>query len=387
MNIHEHQAKEILKEFGAPVSKGVAIFSADEIEEKISLLKNQNYVLKAQIHAGGRGKAGGVKLIKETDNLVTEAKKMMGKTLITNQTGPEGKTIKRLYVEEASEIKSEFYLSCLVDRESSKIAFISSTEGGMDIEKVAIETPSKVITKKIDFNESGPSEKDILEIISIFNLSDEQKKEGKNLIKILYKILLEKDASLIEINPLIITKDDKLICLDAKMNFDDNAIYRRPEILKLRDFNEEEPAEIEASKHDLAYIKLNGSIGCMVNGAGLAMATMDIIKLYGQEPANFLDVGGGATKEKVTAAFKLILADKNVKGILINIFGGIMRCDVLAQGVVEAAKQVNLSVPLVVRLAGTNYKEGKKILDHSNLKILSATDLNDAAKKIVEAIK
>ena len=312
---------------------------------------------------------------------------MMGKTLITNQTGPEGKTIKRLYVEEASEIKSEFYLSCLVDRESSKIAFISSTEGGMDIEKVAIETPSKVITKKIDFNESGPSEKDILEIISIFNLSDEQKKEGKNLIKILYKILLEKDASLIEINPLIITKDDKLICLDAKMNFDDNAIYRRPEILKLRDFNEEEPAEIEASKHDLAYIKLNGSIGCMVNGAGLAMATMDIIKLYGQEPANFLDVGGGATKEKVTAAFKLILADKNVKGILINIFGGIMRCDVLAQGVVEAAKQVNLSVPLVVRLAGTNYKEGKKILDHSNLKILSATDLNDAAKKIVEAIK
>ncbi len=387
MNIHEHQAKEILKEFGAPVSNGVAIFSVDEIEEKISLLKNQNYVLKAQIHAGGRGKAGGVKLIKETDNLVTEAKKMMGKTLITNQTGPEGKTIKRLYVEEASEIKSEFYLSCLVDRESSKIAFISSTEGGMDIEKVAIETPSKVITKKIDFNESGPSEKDILEIISIFNLSDEQKKEGKNLIKILYKILLEKDASLIEINPLIITKDDKLICLDAKMNFDDNAIYRRPEILKLRDFNEEEPAEIEASKHDLAYIKLNGSIGCMVNGAGLAMATMDIIKLYGQEPANFLDVGGGATKEKVTAAFKLILADKNVKGILINIFGGIMRCDVLAQGVVEAAKQVNLSVPLVVRLAGTNYKEGKKILDHSNLKILSAIDLNDAAKKIVEAIK
>jgi succinyl-CoA synthetase beta subunit len=275
----------------------------------------------------------------------------------------------------------------LIDRETSKIAFISSTEGGMDIEKVASENPKKILTSKIDFKEEGPSEKEIEDIISVFKFNEKQKETASKLIKSLYKIILEKDASLIEINPLIITKDKKLICLDAKMNFDDNAIFRRPEILKLRDLNEEDPAEIEASKHDLAYIKLNGSIGCMVNGAGLAMATMDIIKLYGKEPANFLDVGGGATKEKVTAAFKLILMDKNVKGILINIFGGIMRCDVLAQGVVEAVKEINLSVPLVVRLAGTNFKEGKEILDKSNLKILSASDLNDAAKKIVEAIK
>ena len=387
MNIHEHQAKELLKKFGAPVSNGIVIFSIDEIEKKISQLKSQNFVLKAQIHAGGRGKAGGVKLVKNKKELFSEAKKMMGKILITHQTGPEGKKVKRLYIEEASEISKELYLSCLIDRETSKIAFISSTEGGMDIEKVAKENPKKIITKKIDFKENGPSDKEISEIISIFQFNDEQKKTGKNLIKILYKILIEKDASLIEINPLIITKDEKLICLDAKMNFDDNAIFRRPEILKLRDLNEEEPAEIEASKHDLAYIKLDGSIGCMVNGAGLAMATMDIIKLHGEEPANFLDVGGGASKEKVTAAFKLILADKNVKGILINIFGGIMRCDVLAQGVIEAAKQVKLSVPLVVRLAGTNFKEGKEILDKSNLKILSALDLNDAAKKIVESIK
>ena len=312
---------------------------------------------------------------------------MMGKILVTHQTGPEGKEVKRLYIEEASEISKEFYLSCLIDRESSKIAFISSTEGGMDIEKVATETPEKIVTSKIDLKDEGPSEIEIQNIISVFNLKKEQIETAKKLIKSLYKILVEKDASLIEINPLIITKNEKIICLDAKMNFDDNAIFRRPEILKLRDLNEEDPAEIQASKYDLAYIKLNGSIGCMVNGAGLAMATMDIIKLYGKEPANFLDVGGGASKEKVTEAFKLILADKNVKGILINIFGGIMRCDVLAQGVVEAAKQVNLSVPLVVRLAGTNYKEGKKILDNSNLKILSASDLNDAAKKIVEAIK
>jgi succinyl-CoA synthetase beta subunit len=312
---------------------------------------------------------------------------MMGKNLITHQTGPEGKKIKRLYIEEASSISKEFYLSCLIDRETSKIAFISSTEGGMDIEKVAAETPKKIITKKIEFKKEGPSEEEVLEIISIFNFKGKQLQDGKSLIRILYKIMIEKDASLIEINPLILSKENNLICFDAKMNFDDNAIFRRPEILKLRDLNEEESAEIEASKYDLAYIKLNGSIGCMVNGAGLAMATMDIIKLYGEEPANFLDVGGGASKEKVTAAFKLILADKNVKGILINIFGGIMRCDVLAQGVVEAAKQVNLSVPLVVRLAGTNFEEGKEILKKSNLKILSAIDLNDAAEKIVNAIK
>jgi len=387
MNIHEYQAKEILKEFGAPVSKGIVIFNLDELEKKISQLQSKEYVLKAQIHAGGRGKAGGVKLIKNFSDLINESKKMMGKILVTHQTGPEGKQVKRLYIEEASNISKEFYLSCLVDRETSKIAFISSTEGGMDIEKVAQETPDKIITNKIDFNESGPSNDEIEKIISVFRLSEKQKQTAYKLIKSLYEIIISKDANLIEINPLILTKSNDLICLDAKMNFDDNAIFRRPEIYELRDLNEEDPTEIEASKYDLAYIKLNGSIGCMVNGAGLAMATMDIIKLYGKEPANFLDVGGGASKEKVAAAFKLILSDKNVKGILINIFGGIMRCDVLAQGVVDAAKEINLKVPLVVRLAGTNFKEGKAILDKSNLKILSASDLNDAAKKIVEAIK
>ena len=387
MNIHEHQAKEILKELGAPVSNGIVIFSTDEINEKVKQLKSKEFVLKAQIHAGGRGKAGGVKLVKSVDQLVVEAKKMMGKILVTHQTGPEGKEVKRLYIEEASEISKELYLSCLVDRESSKIAFISSTEGGMDIEKVASESPNKIITNKIDLKNEGPSENEIDNIITAFQLNDDQKKTAGKLIKSLYKIIIDKDASLIEINPLVITKSDSIICLDAKMNFDDNAIFRRPEILNLRDLNEEDPAEIEASKHDLAYIKLNGSIGCMVNGAGLAMATMDIIKLYGKEPANFLDVGGGASKEKVASAFRLILSDKNVKGILINIFGGIMRCDVLAQGVVDTAKEINLEVPLVVRLAGTNFKEGKEILDKSNLKILSASDLNDAAKKIVEAIK
>ena len=387
MNIHEHQAKEILKEFGAPISNGVVILSIDEINEKIKKLKSKEFVLKAQIHAGGRGKAGGVKLIRNISDLEKEAKQMMGKVLVTHQTGPEGKQVKRLYIEEASDISKEFYLSCLIDRETSKIAFISSTEGGMDIEKVASDTPNKIITNKIDLRNEGPNLEEIEKIISIFKFNEKQKIIASKLIKSLYNIIIKKDASLIEINPLIITKSEELICLDAKMNFDDNAIFRRPEISELRDFNEEDPAEIEASKHDLAYIKLNGSIGCMVNGAGLAMATMDIIKLYGQEPANFLDVGGGATKEKVAAAFKLILSDKNVKGILINIFGGIMRCDVLAKGVLDAAKEINLTVPLVVRLAGTNFKEGKEILEKSNLKILSASDLNDAAKKIVEAIK
>ena len=387
MNIHEHQAKDILRKYGAPVSNGVVIKSLDEIKEKIKLLRGKEFVLKAQIHAGGRGKAGGVKLIKRLSDLEKEAKQMMGKILVTHQTGPKGKKVQRIYIEEASIISKEFYLSCLVDRETSKIAFISSIAGGMDIEKVAEEDSDKIITNKIDFKDVGPSDEEIEKITKTFNFDIQQKEIGKKLIKAMYKILIEKDASLIEINPLIITKDNKLICLDAKMNFDDNAIYRQKDISKLRDFNEEEPAEIEASQHDLAYIKLSGSIGCMVNGAGLAMATMDIIKLHGQEPANFLDVGGGASKEKVTAAFKLILADRNVKGILINIFGGIMRCDVLAQGVVEAAKQVKLSVPLVVRLAGTKFKEGKEILDKSNINILSASDLNDAAKKIVNAIK
>ncbi len=385
MNIHEHQAKEILRDFGAQVSNGVVIFEPKEIEKKIKFLNSKKLVLKAQIHAGGRGKAGGVKLVDRSEALV-EAKKMFGKILVTHQTGPEGKEVKRIYVQEAYDIEKEFYLSCLVDRESSKIAFISSTEGGVDIESVAKKNPEKILTTKVDLKKNLTTD-DINKIIKIFSLDLHQKKDAENLLNALYKILIQKDASLIEINPLIITKQKKLICLDAKMNFDDNAMFRRPEILKLRDLNEEEPAEIEASKFGLAYIKLNGSIGCMVNGAGLAMATMDIIKLYGQEPANFLDVGGGASKEQVAAAFKLILSDEKVKGILINIFGGIMRCDVLAQGVVEAAKETNIKVPLVVRLAGTNFQEGKEILDKSELKILSASDLNDAAKKIVDAIK
>jgi succinyl-CoA synthetase beta subunit len=386
MNIHEYQAKKILKDYGAPVSNGVVIFSLNEIANKVKQLDSKEFVLKAQIHAGGRGKAGGVKLVKSIDQINKVASEMFGKILKTHQTGPEGKEVKILYIEEASGISKEFYLSCLVDRESSKIAFISSTKGGMDIEKIATDTPEKIITTKIDLKENVQAD-EINKIIEIFNFNEEQKLVASKLIQTLYKILIEKDASLIEINPLIITKDEKIVCLDAKMSFDDNAIFRRPEILELRDLNEEQPAEIEASKNDLAYIKLNGSIGCMVNGAGLAMATMDIIKLYGEEPANFLDVGGGASKEKVSAAFKLILSDKNVKGILINIFGGIMRCDVIAQGVIDAAKETNLNVPLVVRLAGTNFQEGKNILDKSGLKILSASDLNDAAKKIVDAIK
>ena len=386
MNIHEHQAKDLLKEFGAPVSRGIVINSIDEIDKQISKLKSKNFVLKAQIHAGGRGKAGGVKLVKNIEELKLEAKKLLGKTLITHQTGPSGKEVKRLYIEEASEISKEFYLSCLVDRESSKIAFISCVDGGMDIEKIAVEEPEKIITTKIDLKDQV-DQKDIEKIIKPFKFNESQKKAALSLVQALYKILIKKDASLIEINPLIVTKKNEIICLDAKINFDDNALFRRPEIVKLRDFNEEEPAEVEASKFDLSYIKLNGSIGCMVNGAGLAMATMDIIKLYGEEPANFLDVGGGASKDKVKAALKLILDDKNVKGILINIFGGIMRCDVLAQGVVDAAKETSIGIPLVVRLAGTNFKEGKQILDKSGLDILSAEDLNDAAQKIVKAIK
>ena len=385
MNIHEHQAKEILKEFGAPVSDGIVIFDVSNLNEKIKDLKSEQLVLKAQIHAGGRGKAGGVKLVKK-QKILEEAKKLFGKILITPQTGPEGKEVKRIYIQKAYDISKELYLSCLIDRQSAKIAFISSTEGGVDIELVAKNNPEKIITTKVDLKEFL-SEQDIKNIIKIFSFDEGQKKEASKLVNAMYNTLISKDASLIEINPLVITKDNKILCLDAKMNFDDNAIFKHPEIFKLRDLNEEDPAEIKASEHDLAYIKLDGSIGCMVNGAGLAMATMDIIKLYGEEPANFLDVGGGASREKVSAAFKILLADKNVKGVLINIFGGIMRCDVLAQGVVEAAKEVKLKVPLVVRLAGTNFKEGKRILDESNLKILSADDLNDAAKKIVEAIK
>ena len=386
MNIHEYQAKKILKEFGLTVPAGIIIFSENEIKEKIKKFNKKNFVLKAQIHSGGRGKAGGIKLVNNIDVLFKEIKNMLGKTLITNQTGPKGKTVKRVYVEEATEIDKEFYLSCLVDRKTAKIVFISSSQGGMDIEKVALKNPEKIIKTKVSLNEKI-NQKDLENIIKPFSLKEFQKKEANNLINSLLKILKERDASLIEINPLIISKNGKLMCLDAKMNFDDNAIFRQKEILEMRDLDEEDPTEVEASKHDLSYIKLNGSIGCMVNGAGLAMATMDIIKLYGSEPANFLDVGGGASREKVSAAFKIILSDSNVKGILINIFGGIMRCDVLAQGVVDAAKETNLSIPLVVRLAGTNEELGKEILKKSNLKIISANDLKDAAKKIIEKTK
>ena len=386
MNIHEHQAKEILKKYGAIVPAGVFSTSVDDLIEKAKNLKTEKYVLKAQIHAGGRGKAGGVKILNTLEELKNSANELLGKTLVTHQTGPEGREVKRLYVEESSNIEKEFYLSCLVDRASSKIAFISSDQGGMDIEEVASSNPEKIITTKVDIAEEI-SDADCESVIKIFDLKSVSKDQAISLIKSIYKMFISTDANMVEVNPLILTKEGKIVCLDAKVNFDSNALFRHPEILELRDLNEEDPTEIEASKHDLAYIKLDGSIGCMVNGAGLAMATMDIIKLYGKEPANFLDVGGGASKEKVSAAFKIILSDKNVKGILINIFGGIMRCDVLAQGVVDAAKEINISVPLVVRLAGTNFKDGKEILDNSGLKLISAENLDDAAKKIVEAIK
>ncbi len=386
MNIHEHQAKQLLKKFGAIVPNGEACFTVQEVLEKAKKLNLKKYVLKAQIHAGGRGKAGGVKILDNLSDLEKAAKDLLGKKLITHQTGPSGKEVKRLYLEEPSNIKKEFYLSCLIDRASSKIAFISSDQGGMDIEEVAKSDPNKINTVKISFKENIEDE-DCKKIIRNFNLDDNANLKCIKIIQSIYKTFVSTDASLIEINPLILTKENNIVCLDAKISFDDNAIFKHPELLELRDLNEEDPTEIEASKHDLAYIKLDGSIGCMVNGAGLAMATMDIIKLHGQEPANFLDVGGGASKEKVAAAFKIILSDKNVKGILINIFGGIMRCDVLAQGIVEAAKETKINIPLVVRLAGTNSKEGKKILDESGLKIISASDLGDAAKKIVKQVE
>ena len=386
MNIHEHQAKQLLKKFGAIVPNGEACFTVQEVLEKAKKLNLKKYVLKAQIHAGGRGKAGGVKILDNLSDLEKAARDLLGKKLITHQTGPSGKEVKRLYLEEPSNIKKEFYLSCLIDRASSKIAFISSDQGGMDIEEVAKSDPNKINTVKISFKKDIEDE-DCKKIIRNFNLDDDANLKCIKIIKSIYKTFVSTDASLIEINPLILTKENNIMCLDAKISFDDNAIFKHPELLELRDLNEEDPIEIEASKHDLAYIKLDGSIGCMVNGAGLAMATMDIIKLHGQEPANFLDVGGGASKEKVAAAFKIILSDKNVKGILINIFGGIMRCDVLAQGIVEAAKETKINIPLVVRLAGTNSKEGKKILDESGLKIISASDLGDAAQKIVKQVE
>tara|TARA_B100001123_G_scaffold373598_1_gene438313 strand:+ start:255 stop:1415 length:1161 start_codon:yes stop_codon:yes gene_type:complete len=386
MNIHEHQAKQILKEYGATVPEGVFAFTVEDLLEKSKLLKTDKYVLKAQIHAGGRGKAGGVKILDNLEDLEKSAKELLGKKLVTHQTGQEGREVKRLYVEASSNIDREFYLSCLVDRATSKIAFISSDQGGVDIEEVAIKSPDQILTTKIELIKEI-SDQDCEKIIKVFNLDGVAKNKAISLIKSIYKMFIKTDANMVEINPLILTKEKKIVCLDAKINFDSNALFRHPEIVELRDLNEENSVEIEASKHDLAYIKLDGSIGCMVNGAGLAMATMDIIKLYGKEPANFLDVGGGASKEKVSAALKIILSDKNVKGILINIFGGIMRCDVLAQGVVDAAKEININVPLVVRLAGTNFKEGKEILDNSGVKLISAENLDDAAKKIIEAVK
>ena len=386
MNIHEHQAKELLRKFGAPVPNGIVVYNLQELKDASKKIKTSKIVLKAQIHAGGRGKAGGVKVVNNFDELKEEARELFGKVLVTHQTGSQGREVKRLYLEDASEIAKEFYLSCLVDRTSSKIAFISSAEGGMDIEEVASKTPKKILTTRLNISDKV-SDNDILNILKPYNLKESALNDGKKIIQALYQALIKTDANLIEVNPLILTKDNKVICLDAKINFDDNALFRHPEILEYRDLNEEDPMEIEASKYDLAYIKLDGEIGCMVNGAGLAMATMDIINLYGSEPANFLDVGGGASKEKVSAAFKIILSDKNVKGILINIFGGIMKCDVIAEGVIAAAKETELNIPLVVRLAGTNFEKGKEILNNSGLTIIPADDLNDAAKKIVEAIK
>ena len=382
MNIHEHQAKEIFKSYDIPVSTGSVAYSIDEIESAVNNVSGPTWVVKAQIHAGGRGKGGGVKVVGSAEDAILEAKKMFGMNLITPQTGPEGKLVQRLYIENGSDIEKELYLSCLVDRATSKVAFIVSKMGGMDIEKVADETPKEITTIFIEPSE-GVTDLNIKSIANCLELSGALEDQLDGLIKNLYKFFIEKDASLLEINPLIITDTKKLICLDAKVNFDDNALYRHPEIEELRDPNEEDKYELEAAKYDLAYIKLDGSIGCMVNGAGLAMASLDIIKMYGGEPANFLDVGGGASKEKVTSAFKIILSDPGVKGILVNIFGGIMRCDIIADGIVAAAKELKISVPLVVRLEGTNVKEGKDILNNSGIDIVSATDLDDAAKKIV----
>ena len=385
MNIHEHQAKELFDGYDIPVSKGSVAYEKSQINEAVGKVKGPIWVVKAQIHAGGRGKGGGVKVVSSKEEAVNEAEKMFGMNLITPQTGPAGKEVKRIYIENGSDIKKELYLSCLLDRVTSKVAFIVSKMGGMDIEAVAKDTPENITTVQIEPS-IGVTENDINTISKAFELKKDLEGQLSDLIKNMYKFFLEKDASLVEVNPLIITETDKLLCLDAKVNFDDNALYRHPEIEELRDENEEDEYEREASKFDLAYIKLDGNIGCMVNGAGLAMASLDIIKMYGGEPANFLDVGGGASKEKVSSAFKIILSDKGVKGILVNIFGGIMRCDIIAEGIVAAAKELEISVPLVVRLEGTNVDEGKKILDNSSIEIISANDLDDAAKKIVKLV-
>jgi succinyl-CoA synthetase beta subunit len=396
MNIHEYQAKTVLKEFGVPVPRGKAVVSAEEAEAAAKELGGPVWVVKSQIHAGGRGKGrfkgtdagdkGGVRLAKSVEEVKSNARQMLGRTLVTIQTGAAGKQVSRLYIEEGSDIASEFYLSALVDRETSRVAFVVSTEGGMDIEKVAHDTPEKILTFSVD-PATGIMPHHGRTVAKALGLSGDLAKQAASLLGKLYRAFTEKDMSMLEVNPLVITKDDKLVCLDAKIAFDSNALYRHPEIMALRDESEEDEKEIEASKYDLNYIALDGSIGCMVNGAGLAMATMDIIKLYGMEPANFLDVGGGASKEKVTAAFKIITADPKVRGILVNIFGGIMKCDVIAAGVVDAVKEVGLEVPLVVRLEGTNVEQGKKIINESGLNVVSANDLDDAAQKIVGAVK
>ena len=386
MNIHEYQAKQVLGAYQVPVPRGHVAFTPDEAVKAAEELGGPVWVVKAQIHAGGRGKGGGVKVVKSLDEVREEATRMLGMTLITHQTGSEGREVGRIYVEDGSDIARELYLSALVDRATSRISFIASTEGGMDIEEVAAQTPEKIMTIDVD-PAGGISGHHGRQIAFALGLEGDQVNQANALIANLYRAFVEKDMSLLEINPLVVTGAGDLICLDAKVNFDSNALYRHNDIMELRDLAEEDPAEVKASEFDLSYIKLDGTIGCMVNGAGLAMATMDIIKLYGAEPANFLDVGGGATKEKVTEAFKIIMSDDNVEGILVNIFGGIMRCDVIAEGVVAAARETQLSVPLVVRLAGTNVELGQKILSESGLTIIPADDLDDAAEKIVAAVK
>ncbi|MGO9451449.1 MAG: ADP-forming succinate--CoA ligase subunit beta [Candidatus Binataceae bacterium] len=386
MNIHEFQAKQILGRFGAPVPRGQAASTVDEAAAAFTALGQPKAVIKAQIHAGGRGKAGGVKLVSSAKEAREFAEKLLGKTLVTHQTGPQGRVVRRVYVEEASSVARELYLGMLVDRKAGVVSVIASTEGGMDIEEVASKTPDKIITEPINPT-LGMSAFLGRKIAFALGLKDKQVNQFAALLAAIYKAFLETDASLVEINPLVVTQDGRVICLDAKMSFDDNGLFRHPDIRELRDPNEEDPAETEAAKYDLSYVHLDGNIGCMVNGAGLAMATMDIVKFYGAEPANFLDVGGGANTEKVAAAFRILLSDERVKGVLINIFGGIMRCDVLAQGVVEAAKQVNLTVPLVVRMEGTNVDQGKKILAESGIKVIAAADMADAARRVTQAIR
>ena len=386
MNIHEHQAKELLRGFGVAVPKGIAAFTVDEAVSAAKKLGSNVTVVKAQIHAGGRGKAGGVKVVTSAAEVKTEAQRILGSTLVTHQTGPAGKEVQRLYIEEGCDIATELYLSMLVDRSSSQITIIASTEGGMDIEAVAAETPERILTISID-PATGLKPHHIRSVANALKLTGTTAKQASGFLLGIYSTFTELDASLVEINPLVVTSSGDLLALDAKMSFDDNALFRQKDVLALRDLTEEDEREVKASEFDLNYIKLDGTIGCMVNGAGLAMATMDIIKLEGGEPANFLDVGGSATTERVTEAFKIILSDKNVEGILVNIFGGIMRCDVIAEGVVEAARTLGLTKPLVVRLEGTNVEKGKQIMGESGLAIISADNLGDAAKKIVAAVK